>query len=71
MFKSIFSISKKAPSIFVSSAVSASAVATSAGAASVAIVSSATGVFDAEADGGISSIASIIVIILCLFQQAS
>ena len=42
------------PSRFISSAVSASVVAASAGTASVAAVSSATGVFDAETDGGVS-----------------
>jgi hypothetical protein len=67
MSKSILSISEKVPSRFVSSAVSASAVAASAGAASVDAVSSVAGVFDAEASGGVSSIASITVIILHLF----
>jgi hypothetical protein len=47
------------------------AVAASVGAASVAVAPSAAGViFDAEADGGVSSMASIIVIILCLFGLA-
>jgi hypothetical protein len=68
MFKIILSMSEKVPSRFVSSAVSASAVAASVGAASVAAVSSAADVFDAEAGGGVSSIASIIVMILRLFS---
>jgi hypothetical protein len=67
MFKSILSISKKVPSRFVSLAISASAVTASAEAASVAAVSSAAGVFDAEAGGGVSSIASITLMILHLF----
>jgi hypothetical protein len=56
--------------MLVSSAVAASAVAASAGAASVAAASSAAGVFYAEAGGGVSSIASITVIILRLFGSA-
>jgi hypothetical protein len=55
------------PSRFVSSAIASSAVAVSVGvgAASVAAVSSVAGViFVAEAGGGVSSIASITVIIL-------
>jgi hypothetical protein len=55
---------------FVASAVAASAVVASVGAASVAIAPSAAGVFDAEAGGGVCSIASITVIILCLFGLA-
>jgi hypothetical protein len=58
------------PPDFVSSAIVASAVAASAGAASVAVASSVAGVFDAEAGGGVSSMASIIVIILRLFGPA-
>jgi hypothetical protein len=65
MFKSILSISEKVPSRFVSSADSASAVA-----ASVAAASSAAGVFYVEAGGGVSSMASITVIILHLFGPA-
>jgi hypothetical protein len=60
------------PSRFVSSAVAASAVAASVGvgAASVAAATSAAGViFVAEASGGVSSMASITVIILRLFSQ--
>jgi hypothetical protein len=68
MFKIILSISEKVPSRFVSSTVSASAVTASAGASSVAAVSSATGVFDAETGGGVSSIASKTVMILRLFS---
>jgi hypothetical protein len=49
----------------VASAAAALAVVASVGAASAA------GVFDAEAGGGVSSMASITVIIFCLFQQAS
>jgi hypothetical protein len=49
------------PSRFVASATAASAVVASVGAASTA------GVFDAEADGGVSSIASITVR-ACLFS---
>jgi hypothetical protein len=71
MFKIILSILEKVPSRFVSSAVLASSVTASAGAASVAVVSLAAGVFDAEAGGGVSSIASITVMILRLFQQTS
>jgi hypothetical protein len=70
MFKSILSISEKVPSRFISSAVSASAVAASAGAASVAAASSVAGVFDVEAGGGVSSMASITVIILRHFGPA-
>jgi hypothetical protein len=66
IFKSILSISEKVPSRFVSSIVSASAVAASAGAASVAAAS----VFYAEAGGGVSSMASITVIILRSFGPA-
>ena len=61
------------PSRFVSSAIAASAVAVSVGvgAASVAAVSSVAGViFVAEAGGGVSSIASITVIILHFFGPA-
>jgi hypothetical protein len=59
--KIILSISENTPSRFVASAAAASAVVASVGAAS------ATGVFDAEVDGGVSSIASTTVIILSLF----
>jgi hypothetical protein len=53
---------------FVASAVVASAVVASVGAALVAVATSAVGViFYTEADGGVSSIASITVIILRLF----
>jgi hypothetical protein len=56
---------------FVSSTVAASVVVASVGAASVAVATSAAGViFDAEADGGVPSIASITVIILRLFGPA-
>jgi hypothetical protein len=65
IFKITLSISENALSRFVASAASASVVVASVGAALIA------GVFDAEADGGVSSIASITVIILRLFQQAS
>jgi hypothetical protein len=67
MFKSILSIPEKVPSRFVSLVVLASVVAASAGAASVAAVASAAGVFDAETGGGVSSIASITVMILRFF----
>jgi hypothetical protein len=54
----------------VSSAVVASAVTTSVGAASTEAATSAAGVvFDAEAGGGVSSIASITVTILRLLAQ--
>jgi hypothetical protein len=70
MFKSILSISEKVPFRFISSAVSVLAVAASVGVASVAAASSAAGVFDVEAGGGVSSMASITVIILRLFGPA-
>jgi hypothetical protein len=70
MFKSILSISEKVPSRFVSSIDLALAVAASTGASSVAAASSVAGVFDAEAGGGVSSMASITVIILRLFGPA-
>jgi hypothetical protein len=54
-------MSENALSRFVASVAAASAVVASVGTASAA------GVFDAEADGGVSSIASITVIILRLF----
>jgi hypothetical protein len=68
LFKIILSISEKVPSRFVSSAVSALAITALAGATSVTAVSSAAGVFDAQAGGGVSSIASKTVMILCLFS---
>jgi hypothetical protein len=68
MFKIILSISEKVPSRFVSSTVSASAVTASVGATSVAVVSSAVDVFDVEASGSVSSIASKTVMILHLFS---
>jgi hypothetical protein len=49
---------------FASSVGSASAVAASVGKASVAIALSAAGAFEAEAGHGVSSIASVTVIIL-------
>jgi hypothetical protein len=56
---------------FVSSTVAALAVVASVGAASVAVATSESGViFDAEAGVGVSSIASITVIILRLFYPA-
>jgi hypothetical protein len=56
---------------FVASAVVASEVVASVGAASVAVATLEAGViFDAEAGGGVSSIASITVIILRLFGPA-
>jgi purine-cytosine permease-like protein len=49
-----------------------SVVPSSVGAASAAVALSTASVFDAEASGGVSSMASIIVIILCFStQQAS
>jgi hypothetical protein len=59
--KIILSMSENALSRFVASVAAASAVVASVG------TTSAAGVFDAEADGGVSSIASITVIILRLF----
>jgi hypothetical protein len=71
IFKSILSISENVLSRFVASAVAASAVVASVGAASVAVATLAAGViFYAEADGGVSLIASITIIILRLFGPA-
>jgi hypothetical protein len=50
---------------FTSSAVSASALSASVGAASAAVELSIAGVFDADASGGVSSITSTTRIILC------
>jgi hypothetical protein len=52
---------------FASSAGSASAVAASVGAASVAVALPIAGAFEAEAGHGVSSIASVTVIILHFF----
>jgi hypothetical protein len=68
--RSILSISENVLSRFESSAVVASAVATSVGAALVAVALSTAGVFDAEAGGGVSSMASVTVIILHFFGPA-
>jgi hypothetical protein len=70
IFKSILSISENVLSRFVALAVAASAVVASVGSASVAVAPSIAGVFDAEVGGGVSSIASIIVLILHLFGPA-
>jgi hypothetical protein len=51
-------------------AVAASAIAASAGAASVDAALSIAGAFYAEAGGGVSSMASVTVIILCFFGLA-
>jgi hypothetical protein len=56
---------------FASSVGLASAVAASVGAASVAAVFSTAGAFEAEAGHGVSSIASVIVIILRFFGPAA
>jgi hypothetical protein len=57
---------------FASLAVAASAIAASVGAASVAAALSTAGAFDAEVGGGVSSMASVTVIILrFLAQQTS
>jgi hypothetical protein len=70
IFNNILSISENVLSRFVSLAIAASAVAALVGAASVAVATSAASViFDAEAGGGVSSIASITVIILRLLAQ--
>jgi hypothetical protein len=53
---------------FASSTVAASAAVASVGAVSVAVALSTTGAFDAEAAGGVSSIASVTVIILHFFR---
>ena len=70
IFNSILSILENVLSSIVSSTVAASVVVASVGAASVAVATSAASViFDAEAGGGVSSIASITVIILRLLAQ--
>jgi hypothetical protein len=70
IFSSILSISENVLSRFISSAVAALAVVALVGEVSVVVATSAAGViFDAEAGGGVSSIASIIVIILRLLAQ--
>jgi hypothetical protein len=56
---------------FASSVGSASTVAASVGAASVAVVLSTTGAFEAEVSYGVSSIASVTVIILRFFGRAA
>jgi hypothetical protein len=56
---------------FASSPDSASAVAASAGAASMAVALSTAGAFEAEAGHGVSSIASVTVIILRFFGPAA
>ena len=64
MSRSILSILESVLSRFASSA-----VAVSAGAASVAVAFSTAGDFDAKAGGGVSSIASVTVIILRFLAQ--
>jgi hypothetical protein len=54
---------------FASSVVAASAVAALVGAASVAVALSTAGAFDSEAGGGVSSIASVTIIILRFSAQ--
>jgi hypothetical protein len=70
MSRSILSILESVLSKFASSAVAASAVAVSVGAASTVVAPSTAGVFDAEAGGGVSSMASVTVIILRFFGTA-
>jgi hypothetical protein len=69
--RSILSILESVLSRFASSAGSASAVAASVGTASVAIALSTAGAFEAEAGHGVSSIASVTVIILRFFGLAA
>jgi hypothetical protein len=64
MFKIISSMTESVFSKFVASAATVSEVEASVGAASAIVV------FDAEADGGVSSIASMTVIILHFFGSA-
>jgi hypothetical protein len=70
MSRSILSISESVLSKFAPSAVAPSAVAASAGATSVAVALLTAGAFDVEASGGVSSMASVTVIILRFFGPA-
>src|SRR5690242_3933736 len=70
MSRSILSILESVLSKFASLVVAASTIVASAGAALVAAALSTTGAFDAKAGGGVSSIASITVIILRFFGPA-
>jgi hypothetical protein len=70
MSRSILSILESVLSKFASLVVAASAIVASAGAALVAAALSTTGAFDAKAGGGVSSMASITVIILRFFGPA-
>jgi hypothetical protein len=67
--RSILSISESVLSKFASLVVAASAIAASASVALVAVALSTAGAFDAKADGGVSSMASVTVIILCFSAQ--
>jgi hypothetical protein len=71
MSRSILSILESVLSRFVSSASSDSTVVASVGAASVSVALPTTGAFEAEAGHGVSSIASITVIILHFFGPAA
>jgi hypothetical protein len=71
MFSSIFSISAAMLSKLISSDLASLALASSAvayeGTASVAVMLSIADTFGAEAPGGVASITSVTVTILCLF----
>jgi hypothetical protein len=67
MSSRILSILRATLSKLMSSALVASASVASEGAASVAVVLSIAGTFGAEALGGVASITSVTVTILCLF----
>ena len=75
MFRSILSISATMLSKLISSDLAASALASSAaaseGTASVAVMLSIAGTFEAEAPGGVPLMTSVIVMILYLFGLAA
>jgi hypothetical protein len=71
MSRSILSILESVLSRFASSVGSASAVAALVGVASIVVVLSTAGAFEAEAGRGVSSIASVTVIILHFFGPAA